>query len=104
MLLETWGHQVDEAADGRQGLERARAGEADIALVDVGLPGLDGYAVARALREDPSARRLHLVAVTGYGQPADRERARAAGFDALLIKPIDPDQLARVLAERPDLR
>jgi two-component system, sensor histidine kinase len=102
MLLETWGHQVTETSDGRAGLEQARTGDFDIALVDVGLPGMDGYAVAQALREEPPVQAIRLVAVTGYGQPADRERARAAGFDAILVKPIDPDRLARILAQQPD--
>jgi signal transduction histidine kinase/ActR/RegA family two-component response regulator len=98
MLLETWGHSVVEAADGRRGLELAQAGKVDVALVDVGLPLLDGYSVAKALRAEPAARPLFLVAVTGYGQPADVQRAHAAGFDAVLVKPVDPDALAAVLA------
>jgi signal transduction histidine kinase len=98
MLLESWGHVVTEASDGRRGVELARQGPADVALVDVGLPLLDGYGVARALRSDPRTRHVALVAVTGYGQPADLQRARSAGFDDVLLKPIDPDQLTRVLA------
>jgi signal transduction histidine kinase len=98
MLLESWGHAVTEAADGRRGVELARQGPVDVALVDVGLPLLDGYGVARALRGDPLTRHIALVAVTGYGQPGDLQRARSAGFDDVLLKPIDPDQLARILA------
>ncbi len=102
MLLETWGHAVEEAADGGEGLELARLDRPDVALVDVGLPVLDGYAVARAIRGDPQVAGIVLVAVTGYGQPADMERARAAGFDAVLVKPIDPDALVRALARVDD--
>jgi signal transduction histidine kinase len=98
MLLESWGHVVTEAADGRRGVEVGLEGHADVALVDVGLPLLDGYGVARALRGDPRTRHLVLVAVTGYGQPDDVQRARTAGFDDVLVKPLDPDHLARVLA------
>jgi signal transduction histidine kinase/ActR/RegA family two-component response regulator len=98
MLLESWGHVVTEASDGQRGVELARQGPADVALVDVGLPLLDGYGVARALRSDPRTRHIALVAVTGYGKPADLQRARSAGFDDVLLKPIDPDQLTRILA------
>ncbi|MGH7265104.1 MAG: response regulator, partial [Candidatus Rokuibacteriota bacterium] len=70
----------------------------DIAFVDVGLPGLDGYAVAAAVRAEPAGRDLYLVALTGYGQAADRARALAAGFDAHVVKPVDENGLARLLA------
>jgi CheY-like chemotaxis protein len=72
----------------------------DVALIDIGLPGLDGYQVARALRA-AEGRRIRLIALTGYGQPEDRQRALDAGFDAHLVKPVDVDELARVLAEEP---
>jgi signal transduction histidine kinase/CheY-like chemotaxis protein len=101
MLLESWGHRVVEAADGQAGVEAALASPPGIALVDVGLPGLDGYAVARAIRAGTGAPRVFLVAVTGYGQPEDERRSREAGFDAHLVKPVDPDDLMRVLAEAP---
>jgi signal transduction histidine kinase/ActR/RegA family two-component response regulator len=98
LLLESWGHRVDEAADGRRGLELALLSRPDVALVDVGLPGLDGYEVAQAIRATPERGRPLLAAVTGYGQPEDERRAREAGFDAHLVKPIDPDELRRFLA------
>jgi PAS domain S-box-containing protein len=97
-LLELWGHQVEEAEDGERGLELLRTWSADVALIDLGLPGLDGYALARAARADAAARPILLVALTGYGQPEDRRRVEAAGFDAHLVKPVDPDALQRLLA------
>src|SRR6266436_3797422 len=98
-LLHLFGHEVYEARDGDTGVEEARRLAPDVALIDIGLPGIDGYEVARRIRADvPRAR---LVAVTGYGQPDDLERARAAGFDAHLVKPLDPRQLQEVLAADP---
>jgi PAS domain S-box-containing protein len=97
-LLRLLGHEVHEACDGASGVEQARRVRPDAALIDIGLPGIDGYEVARRIRADlPGAR---LVAVTGYGQPEDRERALAAGFDEHLVKPLDPEQLHRLLAAR----
>jgi signal transduction histidine kinase len=92
------GHTVHEASDGPSGLEAAVALQPDVAFVDVGLPGLDGYELARRLRTDDRANDIYLVALTGYGQPEDRRRAEAAGFDEHLVKPIDPQRLAPVLA------
>jgi CheY-like chemotaxis protein len=67
-------------------------------LCDIGLPGMDGLAVARALRGDPATARAKLIAVSGSGSHADQKRSRDAGFDLHLVKPVDLDQLARVLA------
>jgi PAS domain S-box-containing protein len=97
-LLELWGHQVEEAEDGERGLALLRTWVADVALIDLGLPGLDGYALARAARAEAGGRKIVLVALTGYGQPEDRRRVEAAGFDAHLVKPVDPDALQRLLA------
>ena len=99
-LLEIAGHEVHEAADGRQGLEMALSIQPDVALIDLGLPGLDGYEIARRLRAADERRNILLVAVTGYGSPEDRERSLMAGFDVHLVKPVDPDLLAGVLARR----
>ena len=96
-LLEQEGHRVDEVADGALGLARAEATEPDIVLIDIGLPGLDGYEVARRIRSRRGAAPI-LVAITGYGQAQDRRRSLEAGFDAHLTKPVSPEHLAGVLA------
>jgi signal transduction histidine kinase/CheY-like chemotaxis protein len=98
-LLESEGHEVDEAADGPEGLARAEASTPDVALVDIGLPGLDGYEVARRLRTRLGPRPI-LVAVSGYGRAEDRRRSAAAGFDAHLTKPVSATALAEVLRPR----
>ena len=96
--LELEGHRVEAADDGLRGVEMALALRPDVVLVDIGLPGLDGYGVAARLRA-ALGREVVLIALTGYGQPDDRERTRHAGFDAHVVKPVDPDTLARLLAE-----
>jgi signal transduction histidine kinase/ActR/RegA family two-component response regulator len=101
LLLETWGHQVDEAETGERGLELIQLSRPDVVLVDLGLPDLDGCSLARAVRSAPEASATLLVAITGYGGAADRRRTSEAGFDAHLTKPFDADELARILvAER----
>jgi CheY-like chemotaxis protein len=97
VLLELDGYDVEAAADGPQGVEIARAKRPAVALIDIGLPGIDGYEVARRLRELPGPRSF-LVALTGYSDPDDRRRAEEAGFDAHVVKPVDPDELTRLLA------
>lgn len=100
-LLELSGHEVYEADNGARGIEMAMRLRADVALVDIGLPGLDGYEVARRLKAQGHPARL--IALTGYGQAEDRRRSEAAGFDAHLVKPVDADHLLRVLgAEQRD--
>jgi CheY-like chemotaxis protein len=96
-LLELEGHAVEAVGEGQEALELARAKDPDIALVDIGLPGIDGYEVARRVRAR-DARRPVLIALTGYGQPEDRRRATEAGFDDMLVKPVDPGALADMLA------
>ena len=96
-LLELEGHAVEAVGEGQEALELARAKDPDIALVDIGLPGIDGYEVARRVRAR-DARRPVLIALTGYGQPEDRRRATEAGFDDMLVKPVDPSALADMLA------
>jgi CheY-like chemotaxis protein/anti-sigma regulatory factor (Ser/Thr protein kinase) len=98
ILLELAGHRVETANDGIAGLAKALAMQPEVALIDVGLPRLDGYEVARRLRASKGIRRPFLVALTGYGLPEDRERAFAAGFDAHVVKPVDNDTLAEVMA------
>lgn len=95
--LEMSGHTVYDASDGPQGIEAADRWGPDVAVVDIGLPGMDGYEVGKRLRARPRGDRLLLVALTGYGQPADRQRSEEAGFDVHLVKPIDPGRLERVL-------
>ena len=97
LALELDGHRVETAADGTSGVELALQTTPDLVLVDIGLPGLDGYAVARRLRA-ALGHRVTLVALTGYGQSEDRRRTSEAGFDAHLVKPVDPDVLSRALA------
>jgi two-component system, sensor histidine kinase len=98
-LLEIWGHRVSEAEDGPRGLQRAIDERPEIALVDVGLPGLDGYNLAEQIRQRLGDS-IRLIALTGYGQPEDRDRAYAAGFDLHLVKPVDRDKLAEALASQ----
>jgi signal transduction histidine kinase len=98
-LVRLWGHEVAMAPDGPSGVELIVERRPDIALVDVGLPGMNGYEVARAVRKAVPNGGLRLIALTGYGQPSDREQAMAAGFDAHLLKPLTPEALQRLLAE-----
>jgi two-component system CheB/CheR fusion protein len=100
MLLELDGYEVSTADDGYAALDKMRRQPIDVALVDIGLPGMDGYQLAKQVRGERGLGRLHLVALTGYGRPEDRQAALAAGFDAHLVKPLDPNELARVLADR----
>jgi signal transduction histidine kinase/ActR/RegA family two-component response regulator len=93
-LLEHAGHEVYEAEDGRAGLEAILKLRPDVALLDVGLPGLDGYEIARRVRGVEAGRSVCLVALTGYGRPEDQRRSQEAGFDAHLVKPVDPARLA----------
>jgi PAS domain S-box-containing protein len=98
-LLEIMGNQVRVARDGTSGLALARELLPDLVLCDIGLPDLDGYEVARAFRDDPVLRAVRLVALSGYTQPEEVERARDAGFDAHLGKPADVRQLVQLLEE-----
>lgn len=96
-LLEMNGYEVQIALTGPEGVRAAREYHPDVILCDLGLPGMDGYEVAAALRTAPGGARHRLVAVTGYGQAEDRRRTREAGFQAHLVKPIDPEELREVL-------
>jgi signal transduction histidine kinase len=98
LLIGMWGHEVSLASDGRSGMELVLRERPDVALIDVGLPLMNGYDVARAIRRSFNGP-IRLIAVTGYGQPADRELAREAGFDSHLLKPIAPEYLERLLAQ-----
>jgi PAS domain S-box-containing protein len=98
MLLEVFGHSARVAPDGAQALEQACADPPGLMLVDIGLPGIDGYEVARRVRATPELRDVALIALTGFGRDQDRHLALAAGFDHHLTKPVDPEALRKVLA------
>jgi CheY-like chemotaxis protein len=97
-LLEQAGHTITMAHDGLAALAAARRSRPDAVVLDIGLPGLDGYRVAEALRREPAFANVRLVAVSGYGQAEDRSSAKAAGFDHHLVKPVDLRQLVSALA------
>lgn len=96
-VLKVWGHEVSTASDGTSGVREVLKARPEFALVDVGLPGMDGYEVARTLKRE-NLGNMRLIAVTGYGQPSDKALAAAAGFDAHLIKPINLEELDRLLS------
>jgi len=97
MLLSFSGHEVKVAHDGAEALDTLRSFRPDVAFLDIGMPGLTGYEVAQAVRAEPWGRKVTLIAVTGWGQPDDMRRAHTAGFDRHLVKPIDPDEVDRLL-------
>ena len=96
MLLQVAGHEVDTAESAPAALEKLARFQPDVALIDIGLPGVDGYSLARSIRED-GGRHLRLIALTGYGQLEDRQKALAAGFDVHVTKPVGLDQLRTLL-------
>ena len=100
-LLRLWGHQVETACDGLEGLAAIQRQTPDVALVDIGLPGLDGYELARRVRASPGGADVRLIAVTGYGSADDRRRVLAAGLDAHLVKPVNLKRLEEILVEPP---
>ena len=99
MLLGMDGHDVEVAHTGPSALEAAAAHRPDVIVLDIGLPGLDGYQVAQRLRQDPAMKEVLLIAASGYGQDSDRRRSWEAGFDHHLVKPVDPGEIQRLLAE-----
>jgi len=96
-LLELSGFPVIEAENGRTGLELLLAQRPEVAIIDIGLPEVDGFQIAREIRTSVSCSKMKLIALTGYGREQDRQRVQAAGFDAHLVKPVDLDQLQRLL-------
>jgi CheY-like chemotaxis protein len=100
VLLRLWGHDVRIAHDGPAALAVAAVYRPDVVLLDVGLPGMDGYQVAQQMRNDPRLREAFLISLTGYGQDSDLWRSREAGCDRHLLKPVDPEVLERLLAAR----
>jgi CheY-like chemotaxis protein len=97
-LLEHQGHTIRVAHDASEALALASTFVPDVALLDIGLPTMDGYELARRLRSLPAWRGARLIAVTGYGQASDRDRSKEAGFDHHLVKPIDLARLSALLA------
>ena len=98
MSATSWGHDVITASDGEEGLKRILHEGPDLALVDIGLPGLDGHEVARRVRADPRGEKVALVALTGYGSREQRAQALANGFNCVLVKPVEPALLQKVLS------
>jgi len=99
LMLDLEGHDVRTAADGLEALEIAEEFRPNVVLLDIGMPGIDGYETARRLRARPWGGSVLLCAQTGWGQEDDKRRSRSAGFDRHLVKPIDPEELNRILAE-----
>jgi len=96
-LLSLSGHDARTAGDGGQALRLAQDFHPDVVFCDLGLPGMNGYEVAKELRLLPFGREIVLAALTGYGQPSDREKSAEAGFDAHLVKPVDPSVIESFL-------
>ena len=98
MLLQIMGNDVQTAYDGETAVTLAETFRPDVIVLDIGLPRMNGYDAAQWIRRQPWGRSIVLIAATGWGQDADRERSRIAGFDRHLVKPVDPAELLRLLA------
>jgi CheY-like chemotaxis protein len=99
LLLELDGHRVAAVDTGERAVELALRERFTVALIDIGLPDVDGYQVAQRIRSGAASAPIVLVALTGFGQPEDVRRALDAGFDAHVVKPVDPDALTKTLSE-----
>lgn len=99
LVLQIEGHDVRTAADGPAALAAVRVEPPDLVLCDIGLPRMDGFAVAREIRATPGMGKVTLVALTGYGRDEDRDLSRAAGFDYHFVKPLDPAALEELLRD-----
>jgi CheY-like chemotaxis protein len=99
LLLQLEGHDVRMAHNGHAAIEKVLEFRPEIVLLDLGMPGMDGYEVARRLRARPELRQTRLVALTGWGQDRDRQRTKEAGFDDHLVKPVEPQALERLLQQ-----
>jgi CheY-like chemotaxis protein len=102
LLLQGWGHDVRTASSGPQAIEEVQTYHPEVVLMDIGLPGMDGYQVAQRMRTEASAKQPVLVALTGYGEDEDYRRSREAGFDHHLLKPVSSVLLQRLLARVSD--
>jgi CheY-like chemotaxis protein len=102
MLLKLAGQDVRVAYDGPAALRQATDFRPQLVLLDIGMPGMDGYEVCRRLRRESSLERTKVVALTGWGQDEDRRRSHEAGFDHHIVKPVEPSALQRLLDELPD--
>lgn len=99
LLLRLYGHEVRMVHDGRAALQVIGEDPPDVVLLDIGLPGLDGWEVARQIRRPPEQKKPFLIAITGYGQEEDRRRSAEAGIDLHLVKPVDPLELQEILCK-----
>ena len=99
LLLDSLGHEVQTATDGQQALDTMSAFHPDVVFLDIGLPQLDGYEVARRVRSSPELRGTKLIALTGWSHAEDKQRTREAGFDQHLVKPVGVKTLKEVLAQ-----
>jgi len=99
-LLKDAGHEVHVAHDGHKAIQIARSTRPEFVFLDLGLPGIDGFEVARALRREPELQAARIIAITGYAQESDRRRAQEAGIDQHLVKPVDPAFIESLLGPR----
>ena len=99
VLLRLQGHLVESANDGPRALEAAERFQPDVILLDIGMPGMNGYEVCREIRQQPWGAAILLIAQTGWGKDQDRQRTKEAGFDGHLTKPIDHERLEEILAD-----
>jgi CheY-like chemotaxis protein len=99
LLTRNHGHEVRVSHDGPGALASAESFRPQVVLLDIGMPGMDGYEVAERLRSKPDLGEMTLIALTGWGQEADRRRSKEVGFDHHLVKPVDPDVLCRLLQD-----
>ncbi len=97
MVLKLLGHEVVTARTGADGLAEAKDFRPDVAILDIGMPGMDGHELCRRLRAEPGGTSIRMIALTGWGSEVDRQRTRAAGFDVHLVKPVDRETLSKAL-------
>jgi CheY-like chemotaxis protein len=97
IMLGMWGHEVEVAPDGPAALQAAQTHQPDVVLLDIGLPGMDGWTVAKLIHDQANGKRPLLIALTGYGQPSAYRHSYDSGIDVHLLKPVDPDELKRLL-------